>query len=986
MKKDRAMEIHNRETTINLEAHETYAGAHGDGGSPLPGVFIVTQYGAKGDGVTDDIAAFNSAIADAAVAGGMVLVPGGVYLLSTKLDISSNLFTICGIGESSILRFTGATDGLFFQHTTPLLWGPRISNLRIETNNASGGAAIFLDQAAVFPDFLGAIQGAIIENVQIRVDGSGAWQYGLRTIFALECVARSLHLYNVGTIAGVSLEGESNAASNSWHFEDLRVRGAHGIGLWNRGSTALSFIGGTMEGQPTECNIRFQRMPGLVATPGGIIAGVHLENETAVPCIDIDWAWGLKITGCRLDTGSGAECIVISNSAPAFFISTATGGSSTTVVDTNVNFETNGVAVGDIIWNTTDNSRGIVTTVAPTTLTCSEGFAGGANDDFEAGDSYRLNSDQTASVTIENNLFSIGGIEVHERAYNTKIANNSMFNVTITDNGVQTNMFGNTFDSVAGLNIGGTLAGRFEVAGVSLAEVILHNQTREDVDGGRESGLRFLGDQSGGQVNTLALIEASHKGAADDQTGEIKTYVNDGNDGDSPTLIQTIDSAGVTVVGTVASTNVNTGQGANELYAMDQNVQISDSVIFDNVRAFDGIWHPAYRDDTDLVLDMPLTEGAGTITYDRSGQNNDGTITDAAWSTSDYGTALLFDGTGDFVTIPDDAVFAFGTAVFSVELSIYTDPGHTNGVVLGQKETLGRWQVYVTTGGDLVFYADGSLYTFDIDMTDNQWYHIAIVRSGDDLLGYVDGELVDTDTDFFVGLDLDNSPNTDLFIGQNSVNQMYTGRVSQVRIYTKTLAPEEVRAHYTRSVQAVGTRYGDFRVIGDLTIADTDPADNTVLQTDSNGYLTVTPSGGIITLSGQSAVSVYAGSNQNITPGAFPETLELDTEVYDVRSEWNTGTYTFTATVAGKYHVTAAAKFSVDSDGDLLELYIMKNGSPVARTTFIANTTNSQTVHVSKTLVLAATNTIYFIVYNATNNDTILSDVDQTFCTIEKIH
>jgi hypothetical protein len=70
------------------------------------------------------------------------------------------------------------------------------------------------------------------------------------------------------------------------------------------------------------------------------------------------------------------------------------------------------------------------------------------------------------------------------------------------------------------------------------------NTTHEDTDGGRESTIVFKGEQSGGELTTLAEIEVSHQGTADDEKGNIKFKVNDGNDGASPTLSTEITSDG----------------------------------------------------------------------------------------------------------------------------------------------------------------------------------------------------------------------------------------------------------------------------------------------------------------------------------------------------------------------------------------------------------------------------------------------------------
>jgi hypothetical protein len=66
-------------------------------------------------------------------------------------------------------------------------------------------------------------------------------------------------------------------------------------------------------------------------------------------------------------------------------------------------------------------------------------------------------------------------------------------------------------------------------------EVTLVNTTHEDTDGGREGKVIFKGQQSGGEESTLAEIQASHDGTADDEKGDLIFRTNDGSDGASPT-------------------------------------------------------------------------------------------------------------------------------------------------------------------------------------------------------------------------------------------------------------------------------------------------------------------------------------------------------------------------------------------------------------------------------------------------------------------
>jgi hypothetical protein len=84
----------------------------------------------------------------------------------------------------------------------------------------------------------------------------------------------------------------------------------------------------------------------------------------------------------------------------------------------------------------------------------------------------------------------------------------------------------------------------------------LHNETHEDTDGGRESRLNFKGEQSGGEETTLARIEASHDGAADDEKGKVVISTNAGSDTDTPTNQLMIQSTGDWVINKTSGVGV----------------------------------------------------------------------------------------------------------------------------------------------------------------------------------------------------------------------------------------------------------------------------------------------------------------------------------------------------------------------------------------------------------------------------------------------
>ena len=65
--------------------------------------------------------------------------------------------------------------------------------------------------------------------------------------------------------------------------------------------------------------------------------------------------------------------------------------------------------------------------------------------------------------------------------------------------------------------------------------VNIKNTTASDSSGARKSLIVFQGTQSGSEVTDLVHLAAMHDGGADDQNGAFRVYVNDGNDGSSPT-------------------------------------------------------------------------------------------------------------------------------------------------------------------------------------------------------------------------------------------------------------------------------------------------------------------------------------------------------------------------------------------------------------------------------------------------------------------
>jgi hypothetical protein len=75
-------------------------------------VFNIRDYGAIGDGTTDDTHAVLQAISKCVVNGGVLYIPTGTFVIRSSLIFKTdNLFTISGDGMSSVLLW-GFNDHL----------------------------------------------------------------------------------------------------------------------------------------------------------------------------------------------------------------------------------------------------------------------------------------------------------------------------------------------------------------------------------------------------------------------------------------------------------------------------------------------------------------------------------------------------------------------------------------------------------------------------------------------------------------------------------------------------------------------------------------------------------------------------------------------------------------------------------------------------------------------------------------------------------
>lgn len=174
----------------------------------------------------------------------------------------------------------------------------------------------------------------------------------------------------------------------------------------------------------------------------------------------------------------------------------------------------------------------------------------------------------------------------------------------------------------------------------------------------------------------------------------------------------------------------------------------------------------------------------------------------AAYSLSTIGGSAYFDGTGDYLSIANNAAFNFGSGNFTIECWFNSSVTSTAAVILAQHGTginQGPWIVY-RNGSNIQFYATSNGSTWNIasalavgTITNNAWYHVAVTRSGSTFYTFLNGVAGATTTSSATLF----SNSVSVAVGANieALGDYFTGYISNARlikgtaVYTAAFTP-----------------------------------------------------------------------------------------------------------------------------------------------------------------------------------------------------
>ena len=295
----------------------------------------------------------------------------------------------------------------------------------------------------------------------------------------------------------------------------------------------------------------------------------------------------------------------------------------------------------------------------------------------------------------------------------------------------------------------------------------------------------------------------------------------------------------------------------------------------------------AYTQSPDLEAQYAFDEGTGTTAKDSSGNNRNGAITKATWTTGKIGGALNFNGTNNYVSVQPLNYDEISVSAWFYRNSVDTAAPDTifGGWSWSKKEGYGLY--FNQYGGSrntiqFILHTQTSArvktqkyVTKDLIASTGKWYHVAGTydkTTGKQRL-YVNGQHVATQTHPAGNTIVPYTERSDMAIGALTSNYGHMdGKIDEVRAYKRALSAEEVLSLFNNAttqdttpptVSATSPASNATGVAGDsvitTTFSETMDASSittaTFLVSDGSGNI-----GGVVSYSGTTATFTPSGN------------------------------------------------------------------------------------------------------------------------------
>jgi hypothetical protein len=162
----------------------------------------------------------------------------------------------------------------------------------------------------------------------------------------------------------------------------------------------------------------------------------------------------------------------------------------------------------------------------------------------------------------------------------------------------------------------------------------------------------------------------------------------------------------------------------------------------------------------------------------------------SAYSTSVNGGSMYFNGTSDYLTVPNNAALQFGSGDFTIEFWVYIN------TVTGNHDIIGTAGAAAVSNDSFLIYQNAAVLRYYLSSTGttwnmasavsigtvtvSQWYHVALVRNGSTFTPYLNGVSGTTTTNANALFTYTGTLNTGF------LTAYYSGYISNLRIVKGT--------------------------------------------------------------------------------------------------------------------------------------------------------------------------------------------------------
>ena len=275
-------------------------------------------------------------------------------------------------------------------------------------------------------------------------------------------------------------------------------------------------------------------------------------------------------------------------------------------------------------------------------------------------------------------------------------------------------------------------------------------------------------------------------------SGSLKTYING-------TLSNT----------TAVSNNLGSNQpcmiGNNQTAGYSWNGYISGARIVKGTAVYTANFTPPTAPLTAITNTSLLCNFTNAGIYDASAINDLETVGNAQVSTTvtKFGTtSMAFDGTGDYLTVPNNAAFDFRSSDFTIEAWVNIASASGVKTIVSKISNFGPFLI-VINGTTVLYYLSSTGSSWNIangvsggTVSVGAWAHVALVRSGSTFTPYVNGVAGTTTTSASaLAVNTHNVLIGALQTSAPSIAELFNGYIDDLRItngyarYTANFTP-----------------------------------------------------------------------------------------------------------------------------------------------------------------------------------------------------